>query len=53
MQEILQYALETIRRVERKVEVIDNNQNDLARKLESVTRKQEMLLTKQAIHTPW
>ena len=27
--------------------MIDNNQNDLARKLESVTRKQEMLLTKQ------
>ena len=46
--ELLQYVTEVIRRVEHKVEIIEDNQCDFVCKLDNMTRKQEMVLTKQS-----
>ena len=44
---LLQYLTEAVRRIERKVEIIEINQSDVARQLSDMKRKQEMVLTKQ------
>ena len=44
---LLQYLTEAVCRIERKVEIIEINQSDVARQLSNMKRKQEIVLTKQ------